>query len=313
MTAALLQSRPRSAPPHHPRARRSSPALRAAAVEPPPAADAEALRSLLLSADASCALRLGVGERGRGLFASAAAREGDTLLRVGLRHALVVTTGGSRPLVEALLAARRSEGLPAELAALLGLHALPAPPRLAAALLWATGRGGAAAPAADAVWTAAAALLPPDGFAVEAEAADESAAAEAAALAASHAPGLAAQLAARGVAAAGWRWALACVASRTFGADAWGRTGAKEGLLGAFVPAADLLNHSFDPNCQFRLRADARVFEVFARRPLAAGEEACISYGEGLCNAQLRARYGFDVADNPNGEEEKVAKPRINW
>jgi hypothetical protein len=33
-----------------------------------------------------------------------------------------------------------------------------------------------------------------------------------------------------------------------------------------------------------------------------AGDEACISYGEDLSNAELRARYGFEVPGNPNGE-----------
>ena len=82
----------------------------------------------------------------------------------------------------------------------------------------------------------------------------------------------------------------------------------------------------FNPNCEFRLRNEAGVFEVFARNNIAAGaalapvqprhsvhdsrsgfcvagDEACISYGEKLSNAELRDRYGFDIPGNPNGEE----------
>jgi hypothetical protein len=289
--------------------------VRAASAAQPLAADEAALSALLAATGGSVALRLGSGSAGRGLFTAAEVHTGDVLLRVPLSAALVVTTGGSRPLVEALLAAHRAAGMPSELAALLGGVTLPAHARLAAGLLWATGRGGgAAAPAADGGWAAASALLPADGFTCEA--AGEVEAAEAEELVAAHAPALAAQLAERGCGSAGWRWALACVASRTFGADAWGRTGAREGLLGAFVPGADLMNHSFAPNCEFRLRADARLFEVFARRALRAGEEACICYGEGLSNDELRRRYGFSLADNPNGEAARAGKPQgstVRW
>jgi len=66
----------------------------------------------------------------------------------------------------------------------------------------------------------------------------------------------------------------------------------------------------FNPNCEFRLRNEAGVFEVFARNGIKAGDEACISYGESLTNAELSERYGFTLANNPNGEAPKEKKDR---
>ena len=36
-----------------------------------------------------------------------------------------------------------------------------------------------------------------------------------------------------------------------------------------------------------------------------SGDEACISYGEDLTNQELSDRYGFTLANNPNGEAPK--------
>ena len=92
-----------------------------------------------------------------------------------------------------------------------------------------------------------------------------------------------------------------------------------------------MLRAGFNPNCEFRLRKEAGVFEVFARIGIkagapccraacrvaarltrcgrrllyASGEEACISYGEDLTNQELTDRYGFTLANNPNGEAPK--------
>jgi hypothetical protein len=280
-------------------------AAASSAASPPTADDAAALEALLAATGASTSLRLGSGSVGRGLFVSADCAAGATLLRVPLQHALVVTTGGSKPLVESLLRQKRSSGLPISLEALLSNAKLPASPRLAAALLWATGRGGTAP--CDAAWAAALRLLPADGFTVPNASAE--AVAEAVSLAHAHAP--ATELAQRSEAC--WAWALSCVASRTFGADAWSRTGDREGVLGTFVPLADLLNHAFNPSCDFRLRAEGQCFEVVSRRPLRCGEEARISYGEGLANDELASRYGFRMEGNPNGEVKKVPGKRIHW
>ena len=71
----------------------------------------------------------------------------------------------------------------------------------------------------------------------------------------------------------------------------------------------------FNPNCEFRLRNEAGSFEVFARRGIAAGEEACISYGEELSNEELQERYGFSLgAANPNGDVRKAKRnPYGRW
>jgi len=264
------------------------------------AAPSSPLSALLGAAGGSSALVVGEGALGRGLFATADAREGDLLLRVPLRHCCVVTTGGSRALVEGLLRQWKADGcaLPPGLAAFVQDLRQPPAPRLAAWLLWAR----TAAP----VWRCVDALLPPGSFRVEAavQAAEDAHAAFAATAASD------AQLA---FSAQDFAWALSCVASRTFGADAWTR-GEQDGVLGVLAPAADLLNHRFDPNCHFRLRNDAGQFEVFARTELAAGQEACISYGETLTNQELLHRYGFSLGDaNPNGEVTKAPKRRVNW
>ncbi len=288
------------AAPLAPRARRCR---RAAAVSRCVAAahaDAPQLAALLESAGASTTLVVGDGPLGRGLFATAPAREGDVLLSVPLRHALVVTTSGSKAFIETHVKQWRLAGLalpPALAVFVQDVRVLPAP-RLAAWLLWAR----TAAP----VWQHVDALLPPRGFTVAAatEAAAEAHAAYSAAVKAD---------ATLARSAEEFEWALACVASRTFGADAWTRS-ERDGVLGVMMPAADLLNHRFDPNCQFRLRADAGLFEVVARRNVKPGEEACISYGEELCNDELTQRYGFSAgASNPNGDVKQAPKRRINW
>jgi uncharacterized protein len=39
-----------------------------------------------------------------------------------------------------------------------------------------------------------------------------------------------------------------------------------------------LLSHSFDPNCAFVRHIDALMIDVFAKRPIKAGEELTIDY-----------------------------------
>lgn len=257
--------------------------------------DSAAVQQAIEAAGATTSLVVGEGVNGRGLFTTSAAKEGDLLLRVPLRHALCVTTSGSKAFVENLLRKWREDGtrLPADLEAVVTDTKLPPEPRLAVWLLWARRN--------SAVWQAADALLPGRSFSVAAaaELAEET-------LPVLSRGGLAGD-------ADSWLWALSCIASRTFGADAWTR-GERDGLLGLHVPVADLLNHGFEPNCQFRLRADAAQFEVFARRAINEGEEACITYGEDLSNDELLRRYGFTLGTaNPNGDVTPPPKKRINW
>lgn len=248
---------------------------------------------------ATTSLAVGTGAYGRGLFTTAAAREGDTLLSVPLRRVLCVTTGGSETFIDQLLRNWSADGerLPPDLEAFVRNKKVEPAPRLAAWLLWARQQSP--------VWRAADELLPDPSFRVQA--ATESAAETLAAYTSAVAdPALA-------VSPERWAWALSVIASRTFGADAWTR-GERQGILGVFVPVADLLNHGVGPNCQFRLRADAGKFEVFARQGIAAGQEVCISYGEDLANDVLMKRYGFSLGpDNPNGDTTPPPRKRVNW
>ena len=245
---------------------------------------------------ATTSLAVGDGPCGRGLFTTAAAREGDTLLSVPLRHVLCVTTGGSETFIDQLLRNWSTEGacLPPDLEAFVRNKKAEPAPRLAAWLLWARQQSP--------LWRTADALLPEATFRVEAatETAVQTLAAYTAAVAVPVSPER-------------WAWALSVISSRTFGADAWTR-GERQGILGVFVPVADLINHGVGPNSQFRLRADAGKFEVFARQGIAAGQEVCISYGEDLANDLLLRRYGFSLgADNPNGDSTPQPKKRVNW
>ena len=80
--------------------------------------------------------------------------------------------------------------------------------------------------------------------------------------------------------------------SRTFGA--------LDGALGLICPVADMMNHRFGPQCNFRLAASGDAFEFYSVGEAAAGEELHISYGEQLTNAELMLTYGFCVPGNPN-------------
>ncbi|GLC49471.1 hypothetical protein PLESTB_000222600 [Pleodorina starrii] len=77
--------------------------------------------------------------------------------------------------------------------------------------------------------------------------------------------------------------------------------------LALYVPWACLLNHSPDPNAEFRVDLGRRQFLVEARRrysfahvAIAPGSELCISYGADLDNVQLSIKYGFCTAGNAN-------------
>ena len=78
---------------------------------------------------------------------------------------------------------------------------------------------------------------------------------------------------------------LARACSRTFGA--------LDGALGLICPVADMMNHRFGPQCNFRLAASGDAFEFYSVGEAAAGEELHISYGEQLTNAELMLTYGF--------------------
>ena len=66
----------------------------------------------------------------------------------------------------------------------------------------------------------------------------------------------------------------------------------------ALLPALDLANHSFDPNCALEERRDAFSL-VVAAGDVEAGGELTVSYGP-LANARLLRVYGFAVEANPH-------------
>ena len=87
-------------------------------------------------------------------------------------------------------------------------------------------------------------------------------------------------------------------------ADADSATIADAAMLCAFVPFVDMANHEDSPNCEVQGRGVGaaggyEVVGLVATRDLAAGEEATISYGSGMTNANLLAAYGF-VPPQPN-------------
>lgn len=88
--------------------------------------------------------------------------------------------------------------------------------------------------------------------------------------------------------------ALSHVSSRTFSC----RIGS--GRVSLMVPIADLMNHDFDPCCNFTLLVRGKCLEVYTRQATKVGDELCISYGEELDNYQLQTRYGFIVPGNRN-------------
>jgi len=100
--------------------------------------------------------------------------------------------------------------------------------------------------------------------------------------------------AAHALSLADYAWGRAVAGSRSFAITA------ADGSARALVPVADMFNHGPEA-AAWGFDDDAQRFEVWAERPLRAGEEICISYG-GHDNAVLLASYGFTLADNPEDE-----------
>ncbi|CAH9147534.1 unnamed protein product [Cuscuta epithymum] len=67
------------------------------------------------------------------------------------------------------------------------------------------------------------------------------------------------------------------------------------------VPYADMLNHSFKPNCFFHWRFKDRMLEVMinAGQPIKKGEEMRVNYMSGQTNNFFMQRYGFSSPVNP--------------
>ena len=75
------------------------------------------------------------------------------------------------------------------------------------------------------------------------------------------------------------------------------------------APVLDLLNHSPTPNSAVQLAASgASALECRAVRPIAAGEQVCISYGD-LSDGDLLYTYGFTLCRALTAEEAALSAP----
>ncbi|CAN0920088.1 Protein PLASTID TRANSCRIPTIONALLY ACTIVE 14 [Linum grandiflorum] len=79
------------------------------------------------------------------------------------------------------------------------------------------------------------------------------------------------------------------------------RVGALEQEANMFVPYADMLNHSPEPNCFFHWRFKDRMLEVMinAGQEIKKGEEMTVNYMKGQQNKMYMERYGFSSPVNP--------------
>ncbi|KAJ3693435.1 hypothetical protein LUZ60_008915 [Juncus effusus] len=94
-------------------------------------------------------------------------------------------------------------------------------------------------------------------------------------------------------------WALGIVQSRFLGLKI--RLGALIPNVNALVPYADMLNHSFKPNCFIHWRFRDRVLQIMinAGQRVNKGEELTINYFDGAMNNMLMEKYGFSSPTNP--------------
>ncbi|ONK60802.1 uncharacterized protein A4U43_C08F22780 [Asparagus officinalis] len=94
-------------------------------------------------------------------------------------------------------------------------------------------------------------------------------------------------------------WALSIVQSRSVNMKM--RIGALVQDSNVLVPYADMLNHSFQPNCFLHWRFKDRMLEVMinAGQHVRKGEEMTINYMSGRMNDMFMERYGFSSSTNP--------------
>ncbi|XP_065854004.1 protein PLASTID TRANSCRIPTIONALLY ACTIVE 14 [Euphorbia lathyris] len=94
-------------------------------------------------------------------------------------------------------------------------------------------------------------------------------------------------------------WAVGMAQSRRINMEM--RVGALVQDANMLVPYADMLNHSFQPNCFFHWRFRDRMLEVMinAGQPIKKGEELTINYMNAGANDLLLQQYGFSSSVNP--------------
>ncbi|OVA07897.1 SET domain [Macleaya cordata] len=94
-------------------------------------------------------------------------------------------------------------------------------------------------------------------------------------------------------------WALSIAQSRCINLQM--RIGALVQDSDMLIPYADMLNHSFQPNCFFHWRFKDRMLEVMinAGQRIRKGDEMTINYMSGKKNNMFMQRYGFSSSANP--------------
>ncbi|PKI71215.1 hypothetical protein CRG98_008390 [Punica granatum] len=94
-------------------------------------------------------------------------------------------------------------------------------------------------------------------------------------------------------------WAVSVAQSRCI--DMQMRIGALVQDANMLIPYADMLNHSFQPNCFLHWRFKDRMLEVMinAGQRIKKGDEMTINYMCGQKNNMFMQRYGFSSAANP--------------
>ncbi|XP_022156038.1 protein PLASTID TRANSCRIPTIONALLY ACTIVE 14 isoform X2 [Momordica charantia] len=94
-------------------------------------------------------------------------------------------------------------------------------------------------------------------------------------------------------------WALSIAQSRCINMQT--RIGALVQDANMLIPYADMLNHSFRPNCFFHWRFKDRMLEVMinAGQQIKKGQEMTVNYMNGQKNNMFLQRYGFSSPVNP--------------
>ncbi|GKU99449.1 hypothetical protein SLEP1_g12301 [Rubroshorea leprosula] len=94
-------------------------------------------------------------------------------------------------------------------------------------------------------------------------------------------------------------WAVSIAQSRCINMQI--RIGALVQDSNMLIPYADMLNHSFQPNCFLHWRFKDRMLEVMinAGQRIQKGDEMTINYMNGQKNDMFMQRYGFSSSVNP--------------
>ncbi|XP_057812006.1 protein PLASTID TRANSCRIPTIONALLY ACTIVE 14 [Salvia miltiorrhiza] len=107
-------------------------------------------------------------------------------------------------------------------------------------------------------------------------------------------------------------WAMSMAQSRCINKQI--RIGSLTQDTNMLIPYADMLNHSFKPNCFFHWRFKDRMLEVMinAGQRVKRGDEMTVNYMNGQMNNFFMQRYGFSSPVNPWDVIQFSGKARIH-